>query len=119
MRIVTADILLQVCASIVGNALPGPEHKVTRSWIDNEIMKYIDIVGGCERIYKTAIPVAFTVCPWELASLRRRLALLLGLIMTYPSVPYAALICNGDGLVCISRRTHRDYEEGYIYDHAT
>lgn len=41
--------------------MPGQEYQQTRSWIDEQIMLYVNYVGACERIYKTPIPIAFTV----------------------------------------------------------
>lgn len=52
---------VQVCTSILGNAMPGPEFQQTRTLIDEQITLYVNYVGACERIYKTPIPIAFTV----------------------------------------------------------
>ena len=52
---------LQICTSIVGNAMPGPEFQQARTHIDEQIVLYVNYVGACERIYKTPIPIAFTV----------------------------------------------------------
>ena len=52
---------MQVCTSILGCAMPGQEFKQTRTWVDEQIMLYVNYVGACERIYKTPIPIAFTV----------------------------------------------------------
>lgn len=48
-------------SSIIGRALVGDEFKQTRVWIDEQLTLYVNYVGACERIFKTAIPVAFTV----------------------------------------------------------
>ena len=53
--------VLQTCTSVVGNAMPGPEFQQARLWIDEQIALYVNYVGACERIYKTPIPIAFTV----------------------------------------------------------
>ena len=52
---------MQICTSIIGNAMPGPDFQQARTHIDEQIVLYVNYVGACERIYKTPIPIAFTV----------------------------------------------------------
>ena len=43
--------------------MPGIEFAQTRSTVDEQLALYTNYVGACERIYRTPIPIAFTVCP--------------------------------------------------------
>ena len=61
LNTIDEGLLLQICTSIIGSAMAGPEFQQARTHIDEQIVLYVNYVGACERIYKTPIPIAFTV----------------------------------------------------------
>lgn len=56
-----SSAFLQLASSIVGKVMAERGFEIERNRMDEEILQYVNLVGACERIYKTPNPHAFNV----------------------------------------------------------